>query len=202
MDSIFDLVLSQLGSSQMGEIQRQLGVDRSTAEKAVPAAMGALFGALARNSSQSSGAEALFGALTRDHDGSILEDLMGQIVKPQESIGNGILKHVLGGKRNAVEGHLGQSLGLQPQQIGKLLTMLAPIVLGALGRTQRQKQLDPGGLRDLLGRERAGIGQRVPAGSGMGGLGSLLDRDGDGEVADDIAATVGKSLLKNLFKRR
>lgn len=200
MSGIFDLLSSQLGGSQMSQIQEQLGIDSNTAKKAVPASVGALLGALAKNSSSSSGAEALLGALSKDHDGSILDNLAGQLSNPQEAIGNGILKHALGGNRVALENGLGQSLGMNQGQVGKLLMMLAPVIMGALGKAQRQKNMDAGGLKDLLGKETAGLQQKMP--SGMGGLGGLLDRDGDGQIVDDIAATVGKGLLKNLFGRR
>ncbi len=44
-----------------------------------------------------------FLAVYKDHDGSILDDILGFICKYQESPGNGILKYILGEKRNAVE---------------------------------------------------------------------------------------------------
>ncbi len=77
MDSIFDLITSQLGASQLGQIQNQLGLDADATKKAVPAAVGTLLGALAKNAQSPSGATALLGALTKDHDGSILDNLGG-----------------------------------------------------------------------------------------------------------------------------
>jgi hypothetical protein len=74
--------------------------DSATTAKAVPAAVGTLMGALARNSSGEAGAEALLGALTRDHDGGLLNNLSGYLSQPDETTGNGILKHVLAGNRS------------------------------------------------------------------------------------------------------
>ena len=139
MDSIFDLVTSQLGSSQLGQIQNHLGLDQGATKKAVPAVVGALLGALAKNAQSTSGAEALLGALTKDHDGSILDNLGGLLGGSQGlSAGNSILKHALGGNRSSVEGGLGQSLGIKPDQVGQLLALLAPIIMGALGKGRLQ----------------------------------------------------------------
>jgi hypothetical protein len=199
MSSLFDLLSQEVISGGLGQIQSKLGTDENTARKAVPAALGTLMGALARNSSQGRGADDLLGALTRDHDGGVLDDLQGYLSAPQQDVGNGILRHVLGGNRGSVETGLGQALGLDAQSIGRLLTMLAPIVMGALGRTQRSEGLDAGGLASLLGNERQGISSQMP--EALGVLGSLLDQDGDGQIADDVAK-LGAGLLKNLFRRR
>lgn len=201
MDSIFDLITSQLGSSQLGQIQNHLGLDEGAAKKAVPAAVGTLLGALAKNSQSTSGAEALLGALTRDHDGSILDNLGGLLGGSQGvSAGESILKHVLGGRRSAVENGLGQSLGMNQSQVGQLLAMLAPIIMGALGKARTKQGFDAGSLARTLSQERGNLQQKMP--SGLGGLGGLFDADGDGEVLDDIAKQVGGSLLKRLFGGR
>ena len=76
--------------------------------------------------------------------------------------------------------------------------MLAPMVMGALGRQKRQQGLDAGSLAGVLGAERQQMEQSNPA---MGMLGSLLDRDDDGSVVDDIAK-MGKGLLGGLFGGR
>jgi len=201
MDSIFDLITSQLGSSQLGQIQNQLGLDEGATKKAVPAAVGTLLGALAKNAQSTSGAEALLGALTKDHDGSILDNLGGLLGGSQGlSAGEGILKHALGGNRSTVQNGLGQSLGIQKDQAGKLLAMLAPVIMGALGKARKQQGFDAGTLARTLGQERSGLQKKMP--SGLGSLGGLFDADGDGDVVDDIAKKVGGSLLKKLFGGR
>ena len=117
----------------------------------------------------------------------------------QTSIGDGILRHVLGGGRPAVEAGLGQKTGLRGDQMAQLLALLAPVVMGALGRKQRGSGLDAGALGELLGRERHTVERRAPEGIGV--LGGLLDRDGDGQVIDDVAK-MGGGLLGSLLRRR
>lgn len=113
--------------------------------------------------------------------------------------GAGILRHVLGDRRGAVEGGVGRASGLRGEQVGQLLMLLAPLVMSALAKLKQQRGLDGRGLADALGREREEIEERAP-GVSRGGLLDLLDRDGDGQVGDEIAS-IGQSLAKAFFSR-
>lgn len=178
--TVFDLLSSQLGNDQLEMISRKLGADRATTERAVPAALGTLMAGLARNSTRGDGAAALAAALERDHDGSIFDNLSGLLDAPERGAGAGILGHVFGRRQDAVQSALGRSTGLDAGSMGQLMTMLAPLVLGALGRTQRERRLDPGGLAGLLDEERRTATSRAPGLGGM--LGGMLDADGDGDT--------------------
>ncbi|MEM7480561.1 MAG: DUF937 domain-containing protein [Acidobacteriota bacterium] len=201
MSSPFELLQQSLGGDAVSQLSRSLGADSAATHRAVSAAVPMLMTALAGNASRSGGADALLGALDRDHDGSVLDDLGGFLGNSGAAVGagDGILRHVLGGRRATAEGQLAQASGLDAASAGKLLAMLAPLVLGALGKSRRSGGLDSGGLADLLGQEQRRARQSMP--SGMGGLlGGLLDADGDGEVMDD-ALKMGGKMLGSLFKR-
>lgn len=192
--SLFDIVMSQLGS-QSNEVSRQLGANEAQTRNAMAAAVPVLMGALTRNAEQPDGAASLFGALSRDHDGSILEDVGGALRAPDTAVGDGILGHVLGSRRAAVEQGVSQTSGLDPKSVGRMLTMLAPVIMGALGRTQREQQLDAGGLSRMLGSERE---QALAAKPELGMLAGLLDSDNDGQIMDDLGK-LGTSALGGLF---
>lgn len=104
--------------------------------------------------------------------------------------------HILGGKQNSVESGLSQVSGLDSQSITKLLSILAPIVMGMLGRAQRQQGLDAGGLSEMLTGERKRAQSRNPDVGGI--LGNLLDTNNDGQVIDDVVK-LGTSLLGGLL---
>jgi len=78
-----------------------------------------------------------------------------------------------------------------PVKAGQLLAMLAPLVMGALGRAQQERGLDAGGLTNLLVGEQEQLKQSAPG--VMGALGRFLDRDGDGSVLDDVGGLLGKT---------
>jgi len=190
--ALTDQLLQQLSGSHVTQLSQQLGIDEQQTREALPAALALLTGAVAQNAQHPEGAQQLAGALARDHDGSILDGLGGFLGSGNTSLGTSILGHILGGRRPKVESNLGRATGLDPATIGRLLALLAPIVLGMLGRQQRQRGLDPGGLTDLLGGERQRLEQDHPqAPQARKGLGALLDADGDGQVIDDLAGMFG-----------
>ena len=199
MDSIFETLTKLAGQGDaLRALSGQLGTDERSTGSAVGSALPVLLGALSRNASKPEGAAALLGALDRDHDGSVLDDVIGLLSKGGGNTGQGILRHVLGGKQDAVAKELGNQTGLDTAKIISLLTTLAPLVMGALGKAKRDRGLDTGGLNDLLGGERRRA--EAAAGSGFSGLGRLLDMDGDGRI-DPHVKSAGMGFLKRLFSR-
>lgn len=193
---IMDLLQQQLGGDAVKEMSRQVGADERATQNVLGAALPMLMGALARNA-QSGGAQSLLGALQRDHDGSVLDDVMGYLGKSDGADGSAILGHVLGAKQGRVEQGLAKTSGLDMGQVSKLLAMAAPLVLGALGKQQQQRGMDADGLSALLGGERQTLEQKAPAEMGL--LGSLLDSDGDGDVDMQDIAKKGLGMLGGLF---
>ncbi len=192
MASLLDGLLQQLGGDTMRQMSQQLGTDDATTQKAVGAALPALVGALARNAQSPDGAASLAGALDRDHDGSVLNDLPALLGSGGGGAGAGILGHILGGKQSSVAGGIGAATGLDAAKSGQLLSMLAPIVMGALGQAKRTNGLDAGGLASMLGAERSAMSGQ--GGGALGSLMNLIDRDNDGSVVDDIGGMLGKMM--------
>lgn len=196
---IMEMLTNQLGGDALGQISRQLGTDEKTAGDATAAGVTALIGALSRNAGKADGAAELNNALANDHDGSVLDNLTGFLGNPDTGTGQGILRHVLGGQQSKVESGLSQATGLDSAGAGKLLAMLAPVVMGALGKAKQQGHLDASGVSNLLGQERAEISRRDPQAMGM--LDRLLDSDGDGDFDLGDAAKHGMGLLGKLFNK-
>ncbi len=200
MSSLLELVTQQLSGGATREISGRIGADQATTNKAVAAALPLLLGALSRNASQGGGAESLHRALAKDHDGSLLDDLAGFLGQSDSGPGDGILRHTLGSKRPTVERRLGAATGLDASAIAKLLPMLAPIVMAALGKAQRSGNLDAQGLAGLLGGETDSMTRRDP--NTMGFLGQVLDADNDGDVDLSDIAGQGLHFLNSLMGDR
>jgi len=195
---LFDLISQFAGGDNLRQMSQALGTDEQATGNAVSSALPMLLGALTRNASSTSGAESLFTALEKDHDGSILDNVGSFLGNAQSGPGDGILKHILGGKRNTVERAVSESSGLDLGSVSKLLTMLAPLVMGSLGKARQQESLDMGGLTSMLQGEMKSAQQK---GLTPSNLLSLLDSDGDGSVMDDLA-DLGKGVLGNLFRNK
>ena len=179
-----------LEGNNLGAISQSIGADQSTTSTASQAALPMILGALARNASTPDGAGALAGALGRDHDGSILSDIAGAVLGGQAaSIGGGILGHVFGNRQPAVEQGISQASGLDAGTVGKLLVTLAPIVMGAIGNTQRQQGLDPAALAGMLGQQQEQMQETHSPVMGM--LSAVLDSNHDGSMVDDVIRLAG-----------
>ena len=195
MDALTQQLMQQLSGDGLSKISKRVGADEKTIGSALSAAMPLLVSALAKNASKPNGAQALHQALSEDHDGSVLNDLSGFLGNPQAANGAGILGHILGSQQPAVTQGLAQGSGLQSNQIGQLLQIAAPLLMGALGQQQHQQGFDPNSLSTYLGGQQQMAQQTNP--DMMSVLNTLLDMDKDGSALDDIAGMVGK-----LFEKR
>jgi hypothetical protein len=195
--SVLDQIAQQLDPQTLRQIGNQIGLDPGTTQQAVATALPVLVTALARNASTDQGAHELAGALQRDQHGSILDDLGGFLGGGNAGgLGGAILGHVLGGRQGQTEAAIGRASGIDMGQAAKLLAMLAPIVMAVLGRRGSQTGFDIGDLVGMLQGDRARVEQAQPGGGDL--LTSILDRDGDGQVGDDLAQ-LGASVLGGIF---
>ncbi len=194
MDALTRSLMDQLSGGGLAEIGSAVGIDEKSASSALSAAMPLLIGALANNASKPQGASSLLEALQQDHDGSILGNLGGLLQDPAAGEGPGILGHALGATQPAVEQGLAEKTGLSAAQIGKILMIAAPLVMGMLGKTQRQDGLDAGGLSSLLGSAAQADAEAAP--DILGILNSALDADKDGSAVDEVMGFLGKMFKK------
>lgn len=190
--SLLEMLQQHIGGQTVDHISQKLGTDPGTTSNAIDAALPLLLTAVARNASNPQQAQSLDRAVSQDHDGSILNDVAGFINRGGSSQdGAGILGHILGGKQQAVQNGLSQATGLDTGKTAQLLTLLAPLVMGALGRAKQERNLDAGGLSTLLAGEHEQLKQQAPG--VMGALGRFLDKNNDGSVLDDVGGMLGKA---------
>jgi hypothetical protein len=197
--AMMDDLLGTLGGDGLGALGGLLGgADEEKTTGVLQAALPAILGGLASNAGTRDGADSLFGALQKDHDGSILDNLGGFLGQPNTDDGNGILGHVFGSTRPQVEQNIAQKSGLDLGTITKFLPVVAPIIMGFLGKMTRQNNLDAGGLSNALQVEKKEVEAK---GIDLGGILGMLDADRDGDVKDDVMK-MGGSWLKRLFGKK
>lgn len=210
VSNIAESLLSSLDANSIRSMSSQLGLSPQATGDAIQAALPILLGQMGRNASQPEGANALFGAIQRDHGGIDIGGLLGSVLgggasssnAPDLSSGMAILGHVFGGggSQRASAPNVPSVPGMGGADSAKLLAMLAPLVMAVLGKMSQGGGLNAGALGGLLGGESQRISQAPP--SALGGiLGSVLDRDGDGQVGlgDMLGAAQG---LGSLFGKR
>lgn len=195
-----DLLQGNLSEDLVGTLSKQLGgVDQKQTQVAAQSAIGALTSALAKNASSAQGANALVSALDRDHDGSVFDDIIGMMSgtkQPKNASmmnGEGIIRHALGGKQNNVVDMMSKMSGLDQNKSSSLLAMLAPLIMGSLGKARNQRNF---GVMDIAKLLTNTVQARQQEDKQLGLIGRLLDSDGDGSIMDDLA-NIGLGLLRN-----
>ena len=195
--SLTDELFSQLQGAPLQQVSQKLGIGQTQTAGAVSAALPLLMGALGKNTAEPQGAEALFGALQRDHAGLDLGGVLGAVLgggAAKQSDGGAILGHIFGGSQPRAEASLGQVTGLGGDKAGMLMKILAPIVLSFLAqRFLGQGNANAGALGQVLGQERQAAQQQGGLSGGL--LGSVLDQDGDGELGLGDILKIGGGFL-------
>lgn len=206
MSQLLEAISGYLDDSNVSRISEAIGADPDQTQKAISAALPTLLGAVTRNASDRTGQENLHNALVRDHDGSILDhlgSLFGSGSAPatepglteKTTSGGAILDHILGSRKERVEKGVSNASGLNTGQAMKLMAMLAPLLMGALGKFRKKEDLSAGGLGDWLKTEKEEVEEKT-FGGGM--IGRMLDQDGDGDfdMMDLVKIGLGRFFKK------
>ena len=168
--NLTDLVTGGVGSKAISAIAQTLNVSESKAKWIVAAAVPLMIAALNYNSKKGKEQEeSINNALQSKHSGGIfdhLSDFLGQGPSEDE---NKIVSHMFGKNTDMVKESLSAKTGVSSSQIGGALAILAPIVMGYLGKQKQQSS--GGGLGDLLGSL---VGGSSGSSAGGGLLGSVL----------------------------
>ena len=179
---LMDILLNSGNGDLVKHVSKTAGLDESSANDLLKTLGSAMMGSLK-------------GRVESDkHDSSGLEDLLkdskyaNMIDSPSEhynnpkmkDYGDDLLSHITGSKENSINiaNEVAQKTGVSSSLIKSLLPMLAPLVIGTLGK-------------GMFG------GSNTPSSSESSGslLSSLLDFDNDGSVLDDVAGMAMKYLI-------
>ncbi len=202
MFSLEDLLGQQQGNQAVDQISQMLGTNQTVTNSAIQMALPMILSGLANQAATPQGAQNLNNAIEQDHGGGLLDNLMGYLggglSAPQETSretdGIGILGHIFGQKQGAVAHEVSKNTGLDVGQVAKLLIMLAPIVMGYLGKQKQQQNLGADGLSELLQNKQQQI--QSSGNPTMDMVTRMLDKDGDGSAMDDLA-----SMAANYFRK-
>ncbi len=204
MANFIDLLMNQLsGTESAQEISKNLNAETGQVQNAIQQFLPIMAKALGNNLSQQGGLESLFNAVSKDHDGSILDNItaaLGGGGSQSSDMGQKILSHVLGPKAYQVAQLLGQSSGLGAEKSSSLMSQMAPLVMGLLGKQTRSMGLGQEGLGQFISSSLNQATQTDP--KNMGFIASFLDKDGDGSVTDDLFKMGAKMLFKGWFNGR
>ena len=159
-------ILAQTGSVQ--SMANELGVSEQQAQMGAAALLPMILGGFKKQAqTQSGGLGGLGGLLGQLGGGGLLDDVLAAHPTNIDR-GNNVLGQIFGSKdvSRAVAQNASTRTGLDPSVLKKMLPMLAMVVAGYMAKQPPHTDAAPTGRR--------------------GGLGGILDLDGDGNPLDDI----------------
>ncbi len=174
-------------SKNIENVAGSIGLPKEATAQAMKVALPAIMGKMSENAQTEEWASALFGAL-KSHDGSVLDNVAGLAKDPDAANAAGILKHVFWDKQASIEKQISKEAGVDASQAQQILKIVAPMIMGSLGKAQDQ-WMDMGSMVSNLGKMSGGKWNLLT---------SFLDKDGDGDVKDDLLK-MGMNQLKKKF---
>jgi len=207
--SILDVIQSEAGSAPLQErIAQALGISPSAVRTALTAAVPAILSALIGLISRRGGADSLATAL-RGQDQNVLGNLANVLggSNRQSTIDSGrrqlsslLGDSSVGGLANAISGFSGVNSGAA----GSLLGIADTLVMGVLGREQRNAGGNAGDLASVLMSQKDSVAAALPSGltsllAGTGVLDGVADRLGAGAAA---ASRAGQAAMVSEAARR
>ena len=205
-NQLFDIIKSQLSDQVVEQLNVQIGnPNKNQMMLATDGIINTLIGALAKNASTKEGSSSLNNALERDHDGSLLDNLLGVFTgntqaNDRQVDGLGIIMHLLGNQTTGAVDMITKMSGLDRNKTARLLIMVAPIVLAALGKVKKQNSMDTNSIQNLL-TDTVQTQHQNQGNPTMNLITKFLDKDNDGNVTEEIAS-IGMKMLGNLLKKR
>jgi hypothetical protein len=175
-------------------VSKQLGIPPATASAGAEALLPAILGGFGKHAGAAGGGEsglgALIGMLGSLGGGGLAANVLGP-EETQVGKGNDVLGQIFGSKdvSRSVAADAAGKTGIDPGVLKKMLPILAMLVGGYLSARAGGSGAEGSGGTGGLG---AIIGSVLGGGMGGGGLGTLLDLDGDGNPLDDIIGMAGK----------
>ena len=165
--SIFDEVLKHIDGNAIAGISQQLGTTPQQAQSAIQVALPAILGGMQRNIANG-GAEQLYHAVNKDHQGIDLGGLMGSVLG--NNGGGGLLESVMGmmgggasqPERQVEQGGAGGLLGSVLSMMGSGTQQQSPNASAGMGI-----------LKHVLGGSQDRAANGVSQASGLSGQGAM-----------------------------
>ena len=166
--------LAETGGIQ--SMANELGISESTAAVGAAALLPAILGGFKKQAQASpEGLSGLGGLLNQLGGGGLLDDVLA--THPTNvARGNDVLGKIFGSKdvSRTVATNASSKTGIDPSLLKRMLPMLAMLAAGYMAKQRTTGDATPG------------------AAPRRGGLGSLIDMDGDGNPLDDILRMGGR----------
>jgi hypothetical protein len=176
--NLVSYVMQFLTPDMVGRIASALGLNRSDAQSGVTAAVPALLAAFSGLADKPGGAQSLVNTIKQQS--GVVDNFASMIGGSNQASfierGSSLLTSLLGNHDAAsLASAVGRFAGLGQTRATSLLGMMAPLVMGLIGKQIGTRGIDVGSLTSLLASQKDLIAQTLPA-----GMGQMLESAGIG----------------------
>ena len=174
--NLLEIVKKQISGEILQKAAAFLGEDTSASQKALNAILPSLLGGVVNQSTNISSATNLMNTLTTEgHDGSIFNffsNLLngGSAIQGLLAAGDGIVKNLFGNKTSGIVDWIASYAGIKTGSASGLMSLVAPVMMGAIGKQISGSQSGISDLMHLLTGQTTFIKNALPT-----GLSSVLD---------------------------
>lgn len=174
-------VLGSLDQSTRRRIAEKSGASEDQVSQVIAAGLPLIVGSMAKNAQNKTGADQLDTAITKKHDGSLLDNLSSVTDNATINDGTKILSHVLGSNKDTAVTKVAERSGASSNATATILATLAPVVMAQLGRQKSKGKLSAEDIGSVLGSQKGSKGTAL-----MDLAVKFFDKNGDGSVLDDV----------------
>lgn len=180
---LMGILWDKLSDVAMQQIAEKTGLDPKMAKGMTEKALPLLLGQIGKNAQDETKKSALEKVITEKEE---ITDIAGLDLKN----GAKMLGHIFGWSEASTEEKLAKAVGANPSEAKSLLSALAPVVMGQLGGAQTKGM----NVSDITGLLQGDVSKTF--------LTSFLDKDGDGDIKDDLISMAIKYVKKTFSGKK
>lgn len=188
--NLLDTVKGLFTGNLISSAASSLGESEGGIQKALSGAIPSLLAGLLSKAGSQEGASGILDLAKQAAGSGVLNNISGFLGNDSNSLlgkGAEMLKGILGDKAGGIASLVSNFAGIKHSSASSILSMAAPVALGALGQHASDNNLNAGGLMNLLSSQKSAIMNALPA--GLGSIGSLL---GLGTAGEAVTAATNK----------
>ncbi len=173
--NLLDLVKDQLSDAVIGKAAGLIGESSGATSSALSTILPTILGSVVQKGATQSGASGIMDMINSGgHDGSMFDNLSGLLGGGSQSntmlkSGAALVASLMGAKQGGIVDTLMSLTGMKKSSTNSLMSMVAPMVMGMIGRQIKKNGLNVGGLMDLLKGQKSHLKGALPS-----SLGSMM----------------------------
>jgi OmpA-OmpF porin, OOP family len=173
--NLLDMAKGYLTNELVSKASGALGESEGGISKIISAAVPSLIGSIADKASTTDGAHAVAKMAADQHNSGLLGSLGNffggdDSSNNMQSGGGSIISSLLGGQGNMLTSLISNFAGVKSNSVGSILSMVAPAILGMIGKHSAENNVSASGLGSLMAGQKDLAMKALPGGFSLSSL--------------------------------